>query len=81
MKNTKTITIKWDAMTMKALPRLIPQKIAEFARDFGLVDACGRYDEATKTAIMTCTDDIGDPTANRSAIVNLARETRGWLTR
>lgn len=77
----KKITLTIDARSMRVLPRLIPQKVAEFAATFGIPNATASYDPETQTAIMTCDDDTLDAQANREAIIALATQTRGWIMR
>lgn len=75
------IKLTIDARSMRALPRLIPQKVADFAATFGIPNASVSYDPETQTAIMTCDNDTADARANREAIITLAAETRGWVMR
>ena len=75
------IKLTIDARSMRALPRLIPQKVAEFAAAFMMPNAAVTYDPETQTAIMTCDNDTADAQANREAIITLAAETRGWIMR
>lgn len=75
------IKLAIDARSMRVLPRLIPQKVAEFAAAFMIPNATASYDPETQTAIMTCDNDMRDARANREAIITLAAETRGWIMR
>lgn len=75
------IKLTIDARSMRVLPRLIPQKVAEFAAAYMIPNVAASYDPETQTAIMACDNDTTDAQANREAIITLVAETRGWIMR
>lgn len=79
-KGKETIQITLDARSLRAMPRLIPQKIREFCEKWGITNGAGVYDDETRTVKFTCMDDTGDPVENRRAIMSLMAE-QGWETK
>ena len=80
MKGKDTIKIKLDARSLRAMPRLIPQKIQEFCQRWGITNGVGVYDATTLSVNFSCLDDTGDPVENRRAIISLMAEN-GWETK
>lgn len=80
MKEKETIKITLDARSLRAMPRLIPQKIQEFCERWGITNGVGVYDDETRTVKFTCMDDTGDPVENRRAIISLMA-AQGWETK
>lgn len=79
-KGKEIIKITLDARSLRAMPRLIPQKIQEFCERWGITNGVGVYDDETRTVKFTCMDDTGDPVGNRRAIISLMAE-QGWETK
>lgn len=80
MKGKEIIKITLDARSLRAMPRLIPQKIKEFCERWGITNGVGVYDETTLSVNFSCLDDTGFPKDNRRAIISLMAEN-GWETK